>query len=224
MRASILDATLGVHVAAGVLALLAGALALGTAKGGRRHRRAGRAYVASMAVVVVTAIPLALADGNYFLFTVAVFSGYLVLNGYRVLSRKRPVPGEAAPLDWAAHLSMVGVGVAMVGLGGRSLLGGDGPGVVLVVFGGIGLVLAGREIRAVYRPPESPREWFYRHLAFMGGGYIATVTAAVTVNLGMLPPLVRWVGPTAVGTPAIVLAVLWYRREFGDGSGRTFGG
>lgn len=224
MDAPILAGTLAVHVAAGVLALVAGVVALGTAKGGRRHRRAGRAYVLAMAVVVATALPLALVDGNYFLLTIAVFSGYLVLNGYCVLSRKRPTPSDAAPLDWVAHLTMAGIGVAMLGLGSRSLLGGDELGVALVVFGAIGLVLAGREIVAVYRPPDGPREWFYRHIAFMGGGYIATVTAAVTVNLTMLPPVVRWVGPTAVGTPAIVLAVLRYRRKFGDESGGVLAG
>lgn len=224
MRSAILDATLLFHVAAGVIALVAGLVALATAKGGRRHRRAGRAYVLAMAAVVATALPLALVQGNYFLFTIAVFSGYLVLNGYRVLSRKRPSPGEAAPLDWGAHLTMAVVGAAMVALGSRILLGGDRLGVALVVFGAIGLVLAGREIVAVYRPPDGPREWFYRHIAFMGGGYIATVTAAVTVNLGMLPPLVRWVGPTAVGTPAIVLTVLRYRRKFGDESGGVLAG
>ena len=224
MEPRILAATLAVHVAGGVLALVAGLVALATAKGGRRHRQAGRAYVLAMAVVVATALPLALVDGNYFLFTVAVFSGYLLLNGYQVLSRKRPAPGDVAPLDWVAHLTMAGVAVAMLGLGGRSLLGGDELGVALVVFGAIGLALTGREMVDVYRPPDGPREWFYRHIAFMGGGYIATVTAAVTVNLGMLPPVVRWVGPTAVGTPAIGLAVLRYRRKFGDGSGGVLAG
>lgn len=224
MHSPIIETTLAVHVAAGLLALVAGLIALGTTNGGRRHRQAGRAYVLAMAVVVVTALPLALVDGNYFLFTIAVFSGYLVLNGYRVLSRKRPAPGDAEPLDWVAHLTMTGFGAAMVALGSRSMLGGDRPGVALVVFGAIGLVLSGREIAAVYRPPDGPREWFYRHIAFMGGGYIATVTAAVTVNLGMLPPVVRWVGPTAVGTPAIVLAVMRYRRKFGDESGGVLAG
>lgn len=222
MREAILDVTLGVHVAAGVLALLAGVVALVTAKGGRRHRRAGRIYVVAMGVVVVTAVPLALVEENYFLFAVAVFSGYLVLNGYRVLARKRPAPGEASPLDWAAHLTMVAVGLGLVGLGASRLLGGGVEfGVAPVVFGAIGLVLAAREIVAIYRPPHGPREWFYRHIVFMGGGYIATVTAAVTVNLVMLPPVVRWVGPTAVGTPGIVLAVLRYRRKFGDRAGGT---
>lgn len=224
MRLSLLTTTLAVHVAAGLLALVAGLIALGTTKGGHRHRQAGRAYVSAMAVVVVTALPLALVDGNYFLLTIAVFSGYLVLNGYRVLSRKRPTPGDAAPLDWLAHLTMTGIGVAMIALGSRSLLGGDRLGVALVVFGVIGLVLPGREVAAVYRPPDGSRTWFYRHIGFMGGSYIATVTAAVTVNLEMLPPVVRWIGPTAVGTPAIVLAVLRYRQKFGDGVGGVLAG
>lgn len=224
MHSPIIETTLVVHVAAGLLALVAGLIALGTTKGGRRHRQAGRAYVLAMSVVVVTALPLALVDGNYFLLTIAVFSGYLVHNGYRVLSRKRPTPGDAAPLDWIAHLTMTGVGVAMVALGSRSLLGGDRLGVALVVFGAIGLSLAVREIAAVYRPPDASRTWFYRHIVFMGGGYIATVTAAVTVNLGMLPPVVRWVGPTAIGTPAIVLAVLRYRQKFGDSVGGVLAG
>lgn len=49
----------------------------------------------------------------------------------------------------------------------------------------------------------------------MGGGYIATVTAAVTVNLTMLPPLVRWLGPTAVGVPFIFYGIRKYQPVFG---------
>jgi uncharacterized membrane protein len=210
----LLGALLGVHVVAGVVALLSGLVAIGTRKGGLWHRRAGRVYAATMGVVVVTALPLAAVDADYFLFSIAVFSGYLVFAGYRVLSRKRPEPGEAASVDWAGHLTMVGFGLGMVGLGGYDLLGGDSLGVALMTFGGIGLALAGREIRSVYRPSPEPREWFFKHIVFMGGGYIATVTAAVTVNLTMLPPLLRWVGPTLVGTPAILLTTIKYRRRF----------
>lgn len=224
MREAILQATLAIHVAAGVVALLAGLVATLTRKGGRRHVRAGRAYVLSMGVVVPTALPLALVDGNYFLFAVAVFSGYLVLNGYRVIARKRSTSDGAAPIDRAAHLVMVASGVGMVALGGVDVGRGERLGAALVVFGAIGLVLAGRELRAIYRPPDADRAWFSRHIVFMGGAYIATVTAAVTVNLSMLPPLVRWIGPTVVGTSAIALTVLRYRRELEGGAGRGVGG
>lgn len=213
-----LAATLWVHVAGGVVALVAGLVAIATTKGGPRHVRAGRAYVLSMAVVVTTALPLAVADANYFLFAVAVFSGYLVLMGYRVLARKRPTPGEAAAVDWAAHFLMVVFGVGMVGLGSYDLLTGDGLGSALVLFGSIGLALAVGEIRTIYRPSSDPRAWFFRHVAFVGGAYIATVTAAVTVNLTMLPPVVRWIGPTLVGTPLVFGTIVRYRRRFETGS------
>ena len=73
------SAVLWAHIAAGVLALSAGLVAMATEKGGRRHVRAGRTYVGSMAVVAMTALPLAAVDADYFLFSIAVFSGYLVL-------------------------------------------------------------------------------------------------------------------------------------------------
>lgn len=51
--------TLWLHIAAGVVALIAGGVAMASEKGGDRHRRAGRFYVRSMAVVVVT-VPILL--------------------------------------------------------------------------------------------------------------------------------------------------------------------
>lgn len=109
---------LGLHIAAGVVALFAGIGALLTEKGDDRHRRAGRFYVRSMAIVV-GAVPLLLAFdptnfARQFLLLVAVFSGYFVFTGYRVLSHKRPAAG-AAPVDWLAAGLMV---LACLGLGG----------------------------------------------------------------------------------------------------------
>jgi len=49
----------------------------------------------------------------------------------------------------------------------------------------------------------------------MGGAYIATVTATITVNLTMVPALVRWLGPTVIGTPLIFYAVSRYQKRFG---------
>lgn len=204
--------------------MVAGLVATLSRKGGSWHLRAGRTYVLSMGVVVPSAILLALVDGNYFLFAVAVFTGYLVLTGYRAIPRNRGTSGSVAPTDRAAHRIMLAAGVGMVGLGGFDLFRGDGLGAALVVFGVIGFVLAGREIRSGSRSPDARSEWFVRHIVFMGGAYIATVTAAVTVNLTMLPPLARWTGPTVVGTPIIVLAVLRYRREFGRTTPRGVGG
>lgn len=210
-------ATLIVHVLAGVLALLAGFGAIVTSKGGSRHNSAGKLYVATMVVVVTTAVPLALWIGSWFLLAVAIFSGYLVLAGYRIVTRRRrklPEPGIA---DYTLHGTMGVTSLAMITSGGWQLLVGlDGLAPVLVVFGTIGGLLALRESTQFRRSATERMPWFERHLVFMGGGYIATVTAAITVNLSMIPPLVRWIGPTAIGVPLLVYALRVYRPRFGQ--------
>lgn len=212
MTGPLLDGLLVVHVAFGVVAVLAGLVAIGTEKGGLTHRRAGKGYVVSMAVVVTTAFPLAVAIGSAFLFAIAIFSGYLVLSGYRVLSRKRGVPAEVSRLDWLAVGGMVVAGVGMIGWGTfHSLQGSIGVSPALAVFGTIGLALAGQQVRRFRSGTDEPRAWLTSHITFMGAAYIATVTAAATVNLVMLPPLARWLGPTVVGTPLIAIAVNRYQ-------------
>jgi len=216
-----LTGLLGLHVAAGVVAVLAGLVAILTEKGGPRHVRAGQVYVGTMAFVVASAFPLAVVDGNAFLFTIAIFTGYLLFAGYRVLDRKRGVPEEVEPLDWLGVAAMLTAGAGMVAWGGyNSLTGAPGIYPALVAFGTIGIVLAGQQAHRFRRPTGPRMGWFYQHIAFMGGAYIATITASATVNLTMLPPLARWLGPTAVGVPAIVLTIRRSRRRFeGSGSG-----
>lgn len=212
----LIDGTFAVHILAGVVALLAGVGAIVTRKGGQRHNQAGKVYVGAMAIVVVTAVPLAVRVENWFLLAIAVFSGYLVFAGYRVVMRRRARLQWATLLDWVGHGTMLVVGAVMVGAGGWQIATGS-PGLapVLVVFGLIGLGLAARSVVQFRQPPDERLQWFETHVPFMGGAYIATVTAAVTVNLTMLPPLTRWLGPTLVGVPLIFYALRIYRPVFG---------
>ncbi len=205
-------ATLWAHIAAGVVALAAGGVALVTEKGGRRHRRAGRVYVAAMAIVVVTVLPLFVLDPTFFrtfLLLVAVFSGYFAFSGYRVLARKRP-SDDPAVVDWAAAVAVVVACVALGAWGVTVVAGGDSFGVVMVVFGGIGGLLGGSDLRAYWRNADGA--WLVDHLSWMVGAYIATVTAVSVVNLSMAPDVVGWLWPTGVGVPLI-----WYwQAEYAD--------
>lgn len=199
---------LGVHIAAGFVALLAGFVALATRKGGDRHRLAGRVFVWSMAVVVgLVPVLLAFDPSDFarqFLTLVAVFSGYLVFSGYRVLSRKRPAAqGEA--VDWLAAGLLVLASLGLGGWGTMLFAGGTGIGFVMALFGGIGIAAGVSDLRA-FRVVDRRDPWIVDHLARMIGGYIATVTAISVVNLtGVLPGAVVWLWPTAVGVPLI-----WY--------------
>ncbi len=84
----------------------------------------------------------------------------------------------------------------------------------LAVFGGIGAGFAVFTLLEFRSPPGERTPWINWHIGFMGGACIATVTATVTVNLTMIPPLVRWLGPTAVGVPLIVYATRTYGPRF----------
>jgi hypothetical protein len=206
--------TLWLHVAAGVVALLSGIGALATAKGGPWHRRAGRSFVVSMGVVVGTVVPLLAFDPTpfrVFLTLVAVFSGYLAFSGYRVLSRKRPTD-EPQAVDWFAT---AGVVLACAGLGGWGLSlvrGGDSFGLVMVVFGGIGLVFGVGDVWT-FRTGGRREVWTVSHLQRMIAAFIATVSAVSAVNLADLLGVVAWLWPTIVGTPLIV----YWARKYDSG-------
>jgi len=201
--------TLWLHIAAGTVAVLAGLGALVTEKGGLRHRQAGKSFVVAMGVVVVTTVLLAVFDPTsfrLFLVLVAVFSGYLAFSGYRVLSRKRPAD-EVALVDWVAASAVVLACLALGGWGITRLVEGATFGVVLVVFGGIGLGFAYLDVRS-FRTDEGG-EWMVAHLQRMIGAFVATISAVSAVNLTDTLGVVAWLWPTVALTPLIVY---WSRK------------
>lgn len=210
---------LWLHIGVGVLALLGGAGAILSRKGSPRHRRFGTTYVLAMVAVVITALIITSATKDVFLASIGVFSGYMVFAGWRALGQKRPAHGDQPTLiDYVAASIMLVVGLGMIGLGIRwTLSSGSGRSSVLIAFGALGVAFAGQDVTTFYRGPTLRFDWFYRHIARMLGGYIATVTAVSAVNLTMLPTVVRWLWPTIVGTPLIVVWIRRYQRKFGEG-------
>lgn len=214
------------HIAAGSIALLAAPGAMLTVKGGLWHRRWGHVYVWAMGVVAVTALALAAIRPNLFLALLAVFSFYLAFIGQRSIARRRLPPGRrATALDWGGA-AVAGTGALGLLLYALLLRGGGRSGLwpVAFIFGLLGLLLAGRELQSFWRPAADPRAWRYRHMGNMLGAYIATVSAFSVVNFTLLPPLVRWLWPTAVGVPLIGLWIRHDRRRFAAHGAARVGG
>jgi hypothetical protein len=191
-------------------------LAMLTVKGGRAHRLCGKVYFWAMAVVAVTAVVLALWRPQIFLALLAVFSFYMAFSGYRALSRKRPAEGQGAgALDWTAALVTLVVSAALVVLGlVRPGSSWQRLGIVPVVFGALGMILAGLDIAKFVRPPADRNAWWFAHMGGMLGSYIATVSAFSVVNFAFLPIAARWLWPTVVGTPLIAVWIAYYRIRF----------
>lgn len=194
-------ALLFLHILAGFLALAMAGCALGTVKGGVWHRRAGNIYVLAMLTVTLTTMALVSIRPNLFLLVIGIFSFYLVFTGWRAAKLRDGRPGWP---DHGAGATMAATGVFMMGSGIAGLVGAGGAQpMILLVFGGIGLTMALSDWRDWRAGPVTGKARIARHLTRMLAGTIATITAAVVVNVSFLPALVIWLGPTALITPVI---------------------
>lgn len=205
--------TLWVHVAAGTVAVLAGGGALATTKGGRRHRRAGKLFLAAMAVVVATTFALTAMDPTTFrliLSLVGVFSGYLAFSGYRSISLRRPTASPHA-VDWTATGVVV---LACLGLGAWGVdwfRRGDEFGVVMIVFGTVGVAFGATDLRLF--SADADGDWVVNHLQRTLAAFVATVSAVSAVNLTPVLGVAAWLWPTALGVPLIYYYSAEYSSE-----------
>lgn len=209
------QSSLVVHVMAGFVALFVAPGAMLARKGSHWHRRWGKVFVGAMSVVAASALFLALAGGDTFLSLVAIFSFYLAFSGWRVLRRKRLVSGDRPPtLDLGVTLVTLLASGSLALYGVWQIAAGSSFGAVAVAFGALGCTLSGRDLRNMIHPPQEKRWWWFVHMVNMLAAYIATVSAFSAVNFDFLPPLVQWLWPTVVGTPAIFAWVTYYKRRF----------
>ncbi len=211
----IADGVLFFHIVAGAISLLAGFGAIASRKGRKVHRRSGLFYYYGMWGVFLTALFLAVYGNNIFLFMVGFFSFFFVWIGRRMLYL-RPFRQEAG---YGLTERRVCRGVMMV-CGGLAVLGfyqliakGEWFGLVPLIFAYAGGTFARRVIFLTRNKPEDDQFWLYGHIIGMGGGYIATVTAFLVVNLTMVPSLFRWIIPVCIGTFMIQRTIYLYKKR-----------
>jgi len=203
------------HIIAGFMAFFVAPVALITQKGGLAHRRWGKVYFWAMTVGTITALIVAAYRPNIFLLLIALFSFYLSFTGYRVLSRKRPDQGQRATmLDWSVTLLTLLASMIMLGLGfynpSRNAMRLE-P--LFAVFGFLGTTGAASDIKKFVRPPQEKYAWWFDHMSGMVASYIAAVSAFSVVNFNFLPPLVRWLWPTAIGVPLLTIWIRSYQKN-----------
>lgn len=201
----VIRVTLFVHVAAGIVSLIAALIAASNQKGSKWHRQIGMVFFWGMLVIGVTAIPVTFIRTNPFLFFIALFSFYMAFAGYRRGHARYKPQG----IDLIAAIAMILVAAVMIAYGFSLVVAGTGIGWALASFGGLGLAF-GIVDTIDTRRSRTRLEKVQVHLSRMLGGTIATVTAVLVQQVA---PLVQsqwaqvalWLGPTIVLTPLIVV-------------------
>ena len=192
------------HIVAGSISLLSGTLIMILKKGDATHRKVGILFYYGMVVNGLAALALSIIHPNVMLFNIGIFSLYLVLSGKRVLNfRSATQPIKAGVYDYGIAAGMAIFGVISVGQGVYHLLTGNMGGIVILVFGTIGLLLLRQDIRFYTSATRNPTDWLKIHLTKMTGSYIAATTAFLVVNNTILPGIVAWLLPTVIGSALI---------------------
>ena len=199
------------HIAAGSLSLFTGGLNMILPKGGKRHRKIGRLFVAGMMLNGGSALFMAQIKPNPFLFIIGVFTIYLVgtADRYIKLSQKKPLL-----IDWVYTLGMFVFGSIFIIWGVITLTKSDGMGAVMLVFGSIGLYSVYQDFNN-YKGEAARRNYrLLTHIGRMVGGFTATVTAVLVVNAQYIPlyipAAIYWLAPTLIFTP---LSIYWIRQR-----------
>lgn len=137
------------HVFAGTIGLISGAIALSAAKGATLHRRSGMLFVYTMLTMSLTGAVIAAFTGVTGSVIAGLLTAYLVITA---LTTVRPL----APrwLNLGAMLMALAVGLASVTLGFDSLANGEAtrggaPAPVLFIFGAIALLAGISDVRVM---------------------------------------------------------------------------
>jgi hypothetical protein len=193
------------HITAGFVGFFVAPVALAVRKGGPAHRRWGKVFFYAMAVAGTTALAGAQHIHSLFLLLTAIFSLYMAAFGYRSVFLKHLAwDARVALLDWV----LAGAGLAVfVGTVGYGLAVGNVP---VTVFGGIGAITAGRQLRGYARAGRwSKNQWLLNHIAGFMASYIAAVTAFSVTSLHFIPFPYSFLLPTVLGVPVVAW---WHRR------------
>jgi Predicted membrane protein (DUF2306) len=185
-----------VHVAAGVIALSAGAVAMSAPKGGVLHRRAGNVFAGAMLVLTALGAVLAVQKPTYISVQAALLTFYLVCTAW--LTVRHEVHESRS---WIALLMTLGFGIGALGVYYAAVAAGapsgrlDGiPAGGYLPFTFIAFAAALLDARLLRAGSIQGAARLTRHLWRMG---LAMLIATLSLFLGqarMFPDAVRELG------------------------------
>lgn len=198
--------TLAVHVLAGTLGLIAGFVALYSAKGAIAHRRSGTLFVYAMLVMCVGGLTIAAVRNVAPEINVpaALLTSYLVITALTTVSSSRLSALGARPVSVGLMIVALGVGTTMLAMGVEAIASGGRrngmPAFPFFMFGTIGMLGSVGDFRVIRTGALTGKRRLARHLWRMNIAlFIATLSFSVQA--------MKIVAREGLRVPAIFFAV-----------------
>ena len=204
------------HIATGALAVLAGAWALASRKGGQPHRRSGQVFAGAMGLSALTgAVVAALLPGQLITLLAGLLTAYLIATG--VLAARRRSPSNPWPESLLA-ITGLGLTVAMGTMAwwAAGSAAGTYQGYLVVAYaflGGIAGIGTAFDFwrLARWRQPLERRARVSRHLWRMCiAFFIAAGSAFTGPGASAFPTALRESGVLSVPEPLILVLMLFW--------------
>lgn len=197
------------HIAAGLLALIAGAMALLAHKGGTWHRRSGTIFACAMLVMSSTGALMSALIGERISVIAGVLTFYLVSTGW--LTLRRPL-AQSRGIVTAFMLVAVAVAAAGFAIGiemsGNAKTARWAP--MFFVFGSVALIAAALDVRLLIAGAIQGAHRLARHLWRMGFALFIANASFFLGQAKLLPPQWRYFGLLALPVITVLLVTLYW--------------
>lgn len=210
-----INALLVVHVFSGALAVLAGAIAASVRKGDRLHIRAGKLFVAFMALSSVLGAVLGLIKFEQFFITffAGILGAYLVVSGWlsanRASANHRGLDGVLSALNAMTFVALTAIGMLALAQPDGLMLGFAGAN-YLFLAGMSGIAAIGDYSR-FFRDAISRNHQLARHLwRMLLGFFIATGSAFTGPGASVFPDSIQASGMLSIPEVVILLLMVFY--------------
>lgn len=205
------QANILIHVTAGIIGMIFAIIAYATMKGGKNHRLYGRLFLASLAIVILTAVNgvINFVD-RPFLSVVTLQAAYMGWTGWRAVKRKT-APQTA--MDAAViFLTIAFIVRFFLGLNDANIVWN--PAVVIYILIYLLIILLFDLVRYL-RPGliTNSRFWVYDHVFRLTGAFTALFSAGFGTVLGDWAPWSQ-ILPAIASTVWLFFAMWFYPRQF----------
>ena len=215
---------LPLHICAGTVGILSGAVAVLFRKGSRRHGVAGNVFVMSMLSLASSGAYMAFVKSEPGNFLGGALTFYLVATAWLTARRRE---GESAFVDWGSLLVALAVGAVTVTFGFEAATSPTGrkygdPAGEFFFLGLVALLAATGDVRIIVRGGISGAQRIARHLWRMCFAWFIAAASVFLARQHLFPPLLRRTGVLfLLSFLPLILMIFWLLRVLYTKKGRA---